>query len=299
MKFILGQKKQMTQLFKEDGAVIPVTVVEVMPNIVTQVKTKESDGYYAVQVGTGVTKSSHRKPQLGHLKDLPASRWLKEVRFDTYMSQAGTKPTDELMKQQLNKFERGFTYGVEIFRPGDAVSVSGTSKGKGFQGVVKRHGFKGAPKSHGTKDQVRMPGSIGATGPAHVFKGMRMPGRMGSDTVTVDGLQVVKVDQENNLLYIKGAVPGAINSLVTIIGPGTFKQPKVKTVKSTEEQTVNDEVKDILDEEVLVKGESASDGKEEAKETDKADMVKDEKPIIEEKENKETKIEEKENKKEE
>jgi len=131
----------MTQLFKEDGAVIPVTVVEALPNVVTQIKTKEKDGYYAVQVGTGVTKSSHRKPQLGHLKDLPASRWLREVRLETNMSQTGTSPSEEVMKQQIDKFERGFTYGVEIFRPGDAVSVSGTSKGKGFQGVVKRHGF--------------------------------------------------------------------------------------------------------------------------------------------------------------
>lgn len=234
----------MTQLFKEDGVVIPVTVVEAIPNVVTQVKTKEKDGYYAVQVGTGVTKSSHRKPQLGHLKDLPASRWLREVRLETHMSQTGTSPSEEVMKQQIDKFERGFTYGVEIFRPGDAVSVSGVSKGKGFQGVVKRHGFAGAPKTHGTKDQVRMPGSIGATGPAHVFKGKRMPGRMGADNVTIDGLQIVKVDRENNLLYIKGAIPGAINSLVTVIGPGTFKQPKAKAeVEPVTDQESKEEVK--------------------------------------------------------
>jgi len=214
MKFILGQKKNMTQIFLEDGRRISVTVVEAKPNTVTQLKTQKKDGYVAVQVGSGVTKKSHAKPQLGHLKDIQSSRWMREVRLEN------------VNDDQLAKYERGKSFGVSIFCPGDNVKATGISKGKGFQGVVKRHGFKGAPASHGTKDQVRMPGSIGSTGPARVFKGVRMGGRMGSDRVTVNGLQVVKVDVENNLLYIKGGLPGAFNSLVVIQGSGVFKGQK-------------------------------------------------------------------------
>lgn len=190
---------------------VPVTVVHADPNVITQVKTAERDGYTAVQVGSGSVKKSNRKPQQGHLKGLQSSRWMREFRLS--------------QEQVSDTFERGFSFGVEIFRPGDCVQVTGTSKGHGFQGVVKRHNFSGAPKSHGTKDQLRMPGSIGAAGVAHVFKGLRMPGRMGNDTVTVKGLRIVKVDTENNLLYILGALPGSIDGLLEISGPGTFKIP--------------------------------------------------------------------------
>jgi large subunit ribosomal protein L3 len=255
MKFILGQKKQMTQIFKDDGSVVPVTTVLVEPNVITQLKNQDKDGYVAVQVGSGTTKKSHTKAQQGHLKDLKPSRWLREFRFPITLERAqraigsqvqegdSIDPTEsDLQNDTLGKFKKGMEFGVEIFRPGDKVRVTGVSKGKGFQGVVKRHGFHGQDKSHGNKDQLRMPGSIGATGPAHVFKGMRMPGRMGTDKVTVDGLQVVKVDLENNLLYIKGALPGSLNSLVMIQGPGAFKDntPKSKAQKKDEEVKIEE-----------------------------------------------------------
>ena len=249
MKFILGQKKQMTQIFEDNGTVVPVTAVLVERNVITQLKNQDKDGYIAIQVGSGATKKSHKKQQLGHLKELKPSRWLKEFRFDLPSGSAShvASQSEDLnpdaarddLPEPLKKFKRGMEFGVEIFRPGDKVQVTGVSKGKGFQGVVKRHGFHGQDKTHGNKDQLRMPGSIGATGPAHVFKGMRMPGRMGTDKITVAGLQVVKVDQEKNLLYIKGALPGAMNSLVMIQGPGTFKLPTKKLKdKKTEEQEV-------------------------------------------------------------
>lgn len=265
MKFILGQKKNMTQLFTEDGTVIPVTVVEATQNVITQVKTRKKDGYYAVQVGSGVTKKRHTKPQQGHLKDLNLSRWMREFRFD-----ANRDAKEEIIEKQLEKFSRGMTFGVEIFRPGDSVSVQGTSKGRGFQGVVKRHGFSGAPKTHGTKDQVRMPGSIGATGPAHVFKGLRMGGRMGTDLITVQGLQIVKVDYDNNLLYVKGALPGAINSLVLVSGPGTFKMRKV-VADETVEKTSEDTTKDIAEEEQSAEEVAVEEKTEEVQDQTQAD----------------------------
>lgn len=211
MKFAIGQKKQMTQIFFEDGRVIPVTAVKIDKNVIIDVKTKERDGYWAVKVGSGVLKKKITKPLQGVLKGLKNSRWIKEFRLNNDQAQ-----------NALDKFTRGVEFGVEIFRPGDKVTVTGYSKGRGFQGVVKRHNFSGAPASHGTKDQLRMPGSIGATGPAHVFKGKKMPGHMGNQKVTIKGLEVIKVDREAGILYIKGALPGSFNSMVLISGPGRF-----------------------------------------------------------------------------
>ncbi len=195
MKFILGQKVEMTQKFAADGTVLPVTVVKAEPNTITQVKG-EKDGYTAIQVGYG-HKKTLSKPLQGHLKNLSNFRWLRE--FIAH-----------------DKVERGQQIDLSTFAVGDKVKVTGVSKGKGFQGVVKRHGFHGAPKTHGHKDQERMPGSIGAGEPQHVFKGKRMGGHMGDENISVLNLEIVEIDQAQNLIYLKGAVPGARNGLVML-----------------------------------------------------------------------------------
>ena len=188
----------MTQIFKEDK-VIPVTLIESGPNFVTQVKTKDRDNYSAIQVGFGAKKEKNiKKPQRGHLKNLDNLRWLREFRVED------------------SKLNNGDKIDVSVFAPGDKVNVVAISKGKGFQGVVKRHGFHGGPKSHGQKDRHRAPGSIGSSFPEHVFKGKRMAGRMGGDRVTVKNLQIVEIDGENNLIALKGAVPGRRGTLVMI-----------------------------------------------------------------------------------
>ncbi len=190
----------MTQVFQPDGTVVPVTLIAAGPMTVTQVKTKAKDGYVAVQVGFGA-KRQLKKPQAGHLKDLPNHRWLRETRVD-----------------DTKGIERGGSLDVTVFAPGDTVRVAGTSKGRGFAGVVKRHHFGGGPASHGHKDNLRMPGSIGPTFPQHVVKGTRMAGRMGGERVTVRNLVVVEVRKEENLLVLRGAVPGPINGLVEVSG---------------------------------------------------------------------------------
>jgi len=199
MKFIIGTKIEMGQVWNESGERVPVTWIKAEPCKVTQVKTMEKDGYQAVQIGCG--KKKHlTKPLKGHLKDIGDFRYLCEFRVE-----------------DAKDFERGKEIKMTDFTVGDRVSIAGVSKGRGFQGVVKRHGFHGSPASHGHKDQLRMPGSIGATDAAHVFKGKKMPGQMGNERVTIKNLEVVELDEENNRLAIKGAVPGARNSLVEII----------------------------------------------------------------------------------
>ncbi len=231
-KFILGKKLNMTQKFQEDGTVVPVTAVQAGPCTITQVKG-DKEGYTAVQIGFG-NKKKINKPLAGHLKDLANFRFLKEFKV---------KNTDNLAK--------GKTFDVSTFEVGDILKITGVSKGKGFQGVVKRHGFKGGPASHGHKDQLRMPGSIGATAPARVFKGTRMGGRMGTDTVTVSNLELIEIDRENNILYIKGAVPGARNGLIMIKTEGelSFIEKKIKEkkkeVKSEEKVEKKEDSKDI------------------------------------------------------
>ncbi len=200
----------MTQKYREDGNVVPVTLIEAGPCVVTQVKTADTDGYVAVQVGFGLKKHP-AKPQIGHtqgLKSVPQD--MKEFRW---ADDASVAP------------ERGSLITVETFAPGDKVQVTGETKGKGYQGVVKRHGFHGAPASRGTKDQVRMPGSIGGHGRAggRVAKGKRMAGRMGGEQVTIKNLEIVTVDAEKNLLAIKGALPGARGALLLIRGEGDLK----------------------------------------------------------------------------
>ncbi|MEA2113718.1 MAG: 50S ribosomal protein L3 [Patescibacteria group bacterium] len=207
MKFILGRKLGMSQIFGKNDKVIPVTLVEVLPCQITQIKTGEKDGYQAVQVGFGEVKEKKlKKPQKGHIKKAGLKR-----NFGGFMEFRGI---DLKVGDEIN---------IAVFKEGDEVKVAGVSKGKGFQGVVKRHGFSGMPASHGTKHCLRAPGSIGSAFPQRVFKGRKMAGRMGFERVTVRGLQIARVDEENNLLAIKGAVPGTKGTLLEIVGPGEIK----------------------------------------------------------------------------
>ena len=201
MKFILGRKLNMTQVFDKDGIVHPATIVDASNVVVTQIKTKENDGYTAVQVATGgKNPNTLNKAMKGHLKDLGAFSDLREFRVDNPTQKVGDK--------------------VELaqFQEGDVIEVSAITKGKGFQGVVKRHGFGGGPRSHGQKHSEREPGSIGGGLRNKVPKKMRMGGRMGSDRVTVKNLKVVHIDSATNTLYISGAIPGRRGTLVEITG---------------------------------------------------------------------------------
>lgn len=203
MAGLIGKKIGMTRIFDENGNIVPVSVVEAGPCYVTQIKTKENDGYDAVQLGYGPQKEKNMtNPVLGHLKknNVPPVRRLKEF------------PSLSAKEVKL-----GDRVTVEIFEPGEFVKVTGTSKGKGFSGVVKRHGFRGGPKTHGQSDRLRAPGSLGQSSyPSRVFKGVKMAGRSGNAKVSVLGLKVVKVDKDNNLLFIMGAVPGARNNYLEI-----------------------------------------------------------------------------------
>lgn len=198
MKFILAKKLEMSQVFRPDGTVVPVTLVQAGPCLVTQVKSDDTDGYTAVQLGF-LPKKNRAKPQAGHLKELEPVSIMREFRLE-----------------ETPQCKRGDKVEASLFVPGDMVQVTGMSKGKGFQGVVKRHHFHGHPASHGHKDQLRMPGSIGAGGAQHVFKGMRMAGRMGNEQVTVKNLEIVEV-RDGGILAVKGAVPGARNSILEIV----------------------------------------------------------------------------------
>lgn len=192
----------MTEYFKENGDVVPVTLISAGPTVVTQVKTKSTDGYDAVQIGFGSKNAKNvGKAQKGHFKDLGNFKFVREFRPDQDIT-----------------CKVGDTFTVaDLFAVGDKVVVSGTSKGKGFQGVVKRHGFGGGPRTHGQKHSEREPGSIGGGLRTRVPKGMRMAGRMGSDRITQKNLEVVFIDPEQNLILIKGAVPGVRGSLVEIM----------------------------------------------------------------------------------
>jgi large subunit ribosomal protein L3 len=201
MPAILAKKLGMTQVFQDDGSVARVTVLQAGPCPVTAIRTAERDGYEAVQLAYGQTKEKHlSKPELGHLKkaDSPPMRRLAEFR-----GEAG-------------ELALGETVTVESFAAGTRVKVSGTSKGKGFQGTIKRHNFASGPKSHGSHN-VRAPGSIGASAtPSRVFKGIRGPGQMGNKRVTQKGLEIVSVDTEENLLLVRGSVPGPTGSIVEV-----------------------------------------------------------------------------------
>lgn len=199
MEAILGRKLGMTQVFTSAGEAKGVTVVEAGPCVVVQIKTKEKDGYDAIQIGFGERKRLNA-PLRGHVKRLGNFRFLREVRVD-----------------DPNQYEVGQKLGVELFEQGDIVDVVGTSKGRGFAGGVKRHHFRGGPKTHGQSDRHRAPGSIGSgTTPGRVRKGLRMAGHMGDRQVTVKNLRVFQADAERGVLLLEGAVPGGVNGLVRI-----------------------------------------------------------------------------------
>ena len=192
----------MTQVFDAEGICRAATVLKVDKATVSQVKTAETDGYNAVQIASGEQKEKHvKKAQQGHIGSASLSREFRP-RFGE--------------DERVTGVEKGSSVDVDTFEPGDDVIVSAVSKGKGFQGVVKRHGFKGGRRTHGQKHSEREPGSIGATGPARVFKGTKMGGRMGSDRVTVKGLKVLQVNADENILVVSGAVPGRKGTLVEV-----------------------------------------------------------------------------------
>ncbi len=203
MKGIIGKKVGMTQVFDESGNAIPVTVIQAGPCYVTQIRNSERDGYTAVQLGYGETKPQRlTQGQLGHLRrnNLPALRHLREFR----------------LKGDVD-VEEGQEIKVDVFEQGERVDVVGISKGRGFAGTIKRHGFKRQPKTHGQSDRERAPGSVGMCAtPGRTLKGQRMAGRMGNDRVTMQNLEVIVVDPENNLLAVRGSVPGARNGIVMI-----------------------------------------------------------------------------------
>lgn len=204
MKGIIGKKVGMTQIFDEQGNVIPVTVIEAGPCHVTQIRSKDKEGYVAVQLGYGETKPQRlTKGQLGHLKrnNLPALRVLREFRI----------------KEGDADVQEGDQIKVDVFAKGERVDVVGTSKGRGFAGTIKRHGFSRQPKTHGQSDRERAPGSVGQRSfPGRTLKGQRMSGHMGNERVTTQNLEVVLVDAERNLLAIRGSVPGHKNGIVMI-----------------------------------------------------------------------------------
>jgi large subunit ribosomal protein L3 len=203
MPGLIGKKIGMTTIFSQEGKNIPCTILEVGPCKVTQIKTEEIDGYNAVQLGFSEQKESRvSRASLGHFKKANSTPLRKLIEFAS----------------DFNKVALGDTINVELFEEGDYVSVSGTSKGKGFQGVVKRHHFRGVgDATHGQHNRLRAPGSIGAASyPARVFKGMRMAGQMGNARVSVDNLEVLKILIDRNMIIVKGAVPGARNSFITI-----------------------------------------------------------------------------------
>jgi len=207
-KFILGKKLQMTQMFDKEGRAMPVTLIQAGPCFVTQKKTADKDGYSALQIGFGEAKAKRMSlAQKGHLKKCQMSnvkcqnlKYLREYKVEN------------------SELEPGNEIKADIFQEGDIVKISGVSQGKGFAGVVKRHHFAGGPATHGQKHSLRAPGSIGSTFPERIPKGRRMGGRMGGQRATVKGLKIVKIDAENNIIAVTGAVPGVPGALLEIAG---------------------------------------------------------------------------------
>jgi large subunit ribosomal protein L3 len=216
MKGLVGVKIGMSQVFDELGVVTPVTIIQAGPCYVTQVKTTESDGYDAVQVGFGEAKAKQlTKGELGHLGLIKSTQ--ARPRRQALAGMLPLRHLHEFRTKLAAEYERGQQLTVEQFTIGEKVDVTGTTKGRGFSGVIKRHGFAGGPKTHGQSDRWRAPGSIGATsGVARVMKGMKMAGHYGNERHTVQNLRVVRIDPERNLIAVKGAVPGSKGSLVVI-----------------------------------------------------------------------------------
>lgn len=236
MKLILGKKIGMTQLWKEEE-VVPVTKVQAGPCVVTQVKNEDRDGYRGAQVAFATKKKKNiNKPQLMHLNKLKEVhqglkdnfRYLREFRFNK-----GEEKDPEL--------EVGDVITADTFSAGDKIDVTGRSKGRGFQGVVKRYDFGGSIKTHGTKHEERRPGSAGAMGVGRIFKGKKMPGQMGGRTVTTRNLEIVEVDTENNIVYIKGSIAGSPNDLLLLQGDGELSKKTPEEVPSVLEKEVQKE----------------------------------------------------------
>lgn len=206
MKLLMGRKLNMTQMYGENGDVIPVTAIKIGTGAVVQVKSMERDGYAAVQLGFNEGPKRTTKPVAGHVKKLVERPVLREMR----VPDAGA-------------FKTGQTFDLSSFAVGEKVAVSGVSKGRGFAGVVKRHHFSGSPKTHGHKHDLRAPGSIGSTDAQRVFPGKRMAGRMGGDRVTVPNLTIARIDADKGLVYVRGAVPGSKNGLVEIRAAGEMQ----------------------------------------------------------------------------
>lgn len=240
MKGILGKKIGMTQVFASDGKLIPVTVVSVEPNVVMQVKTKETDGYTAIQLGFATKKEKHStKPEIGHAKKANSApkRFLKEIKG-------------------AEGYELGQEIKCDIFGAGEIVDVTGTSKGKGFQGVIKRYNQSRGPMGHGSQYH-RGVGSMGTLRPMRVFKGKKLPGHMGNETVTIQNLEIVSVDLEENVILIKGNIPGPKNSFVII--KSSVKHPDMKNEKKELISYVKEEV---ANEETEVKEEEVAEAAE-------------------------------------
>ena len=255
MKGILGRKKGMTEVFTTDGKLIPVTVIEVEDNVVSQIKTKETDGYDAIQLATVDKKESRsNKPEIGHLKkaNTTPKRFLKEIRGVS-----------------VSEYALGDVLKADTFAAGEMVDVTGTSKGKGFQGVIKRHNQSRGPMSHGSQYH-RGVGSMGTLLPMRVLPGKKLPGHMGHEQVTIQNLEVIKVDLENNVILIKGSVPGPKNSLVlvrTSVKTGDKTNTPVELIvyedgKTSEE--VVEETMETINEELEAINEAAEESKEES-----------------------------------
>ena len=235
MKGILGRKIGMTQVFTESGKLIPVTVIEVEKNVVTQIKTKENDGYEAIQLGFGNTREKlATKASAGHTAKAKTTpkRFFKEI-----------KGVD------INSYSLGQEISADIFETGEIVDVTGTTKGKGFQGVIKRHGQSRGPMGHGSHYH-RRPGSMGTMRPMRVFKGKKLPGHMGTLTVTIQNLKIVAVDTENNVILVSGNVPGPKKSLVLIKSAvkANGEKKDMEQLVSYEEAPVVEEVTEAVEE---------------------------------------------------
>jgi len=238
MKFILGKKIEMAQIWQGDK-VAAVTKVEAGPCVIAQIKGKTKDGYEAMQIGFGAKKEKNiKKPQIGHMKKISTQAIASAIGGKGSVS-GGKKNLKYLREFRIDNINKDLKVGdiinVSTFALNDVINVSGISKGKGFQGVVKRFKLSGAPANHGNKDQLRMTGSIGSSGPAHVFKNRRMPGRMGGDKKTISNLKIINIDAPNNLLYIKGAVPGIKGGLLLITGDGELKVEKISPESNARE----------------------------------------------------------------
>ena len=235
MKGILGRKIGMTEKFTTDGKVIPVTVISVEPNVITQIKTVDTDGYNAVQLGVVDKKEKHAtKQEIGHAKKagVAPKRFLKEIRVE-----------------DTTTYELGSTIKADTFEAGEKVDVTGTSKGKGFAGVIKRHNQSRGPETHGSRYH-RRPGSMGTMRPMRVLKGKKLAGHMGSETVTIQNLEIIEVNANDNYILVSGNVPGAKNSLVLIKSAvkGNKKvEPKELVKYETEEETVVDTVEEVVE----------------------------------------------------